>query len=59
MSDKNYELYKKHQVDIFNMAFDAWERAMLSPNKDETLQNEKIKIHQQLKDLGFDLKQPN
>ena len=59
MSNKNYELYKKHKVDIFNMAFDAWERAMLSLDKDKAMENEKIKIHQQLIDLGFDFKQPN
>ena len=59
MSDKNYELYKKNKVDIFNMAFDAWERAMLSPDKDKVLQDERDKIRQELIDLGFELKQPN
>lgn len=57
MSDKNYELYKKYKVDIFNTAFDAWERAMLSPDKDKAMQNEKLKINKYLKDLGFELKQ--
>ena len=59
MSDKNYELYKKNKVDIFNMVFDAWERAMLSPDKDKVLQDERDKIRQELIDLGFELKQPN
>ena len=26
LKDKNYELYKKHKVDIFNMIYDVFER---------------------------------
>ena len=31
LKDKNYELYKKHKVDIFNMVYDVFERSPESP----------------------------
>ncbi len=27
MSSENYKLYRKHQVEIFNMIYDIWQRA--------------------------------
>ena len=31
LKDKNYELYKKHKVDIFNMVYDVFERSPEPP----------------------------
>lgn len=31
LKDKNYELYKKHKVDIFNMLYDVFERSPETP----------------------------
>ena len=31
LKDKNYELYKKHKVDIFNMIYDVFERSPEPP----------------------------
>ena len=76
MTSKNYELYRKHKADIFNMIYDTWERSPKPPTlfpewatEEETEQyekelkefskQEKPKIYQQLKDLGFDLKSTN
>jgi len=58
MSDKNYELYKKYRVDIFNTIWDSLMNYISDPT-DEVIVNEKLKIHQHLKELGFDLKESN
>ena len=31
LKDKNYELYKRHKVDIFNMVYDLFERSPKPP----------------------------
>ena len=31
LKDKNYELYKRHKVDIFNMVYDLFERSPEPP----------------------------
>ena len=31
MKDKNYELYKRHKVDIFNILYDVFERSPEPP----------------------------
>ena len=31
LKDKNYEMYKKHKVDIFNMLYDVFERSPEPP----------------------------
>ena len=31
LKDKNYELYKKHKADIFNMVYDVFERSPEPP----------------------------
>ena len=48
MASKNYELYRKHKVDIFNMIYDTWERSPIPPTlfpewatKEESKQYEK------------------
>ena len=50
LKDKNYELYKKHKVDIFNMLYDLFERSPEPPvpfffsnlmTEEEKIQHEK------------------
>lgn len=72
MSNKNYELYRKNKVDIFNMIYDVFERAPIPPSLfpeletkeekelyekelEEFAKQEKPKIYEKLKDMGFQM----
>ena len=72
MSNKNYELYKKNKVDIFNTIYDVWERSPMPPTLfpewatkeekeqyekelEEFAKQEKQKIYEKLKDMGFQM----
>ena len=66
MSNDNYELYRRNKVDIFNMFYETWERAPILPifpteeeikqhekEVEEFAKQEKPKIYEKLKDMGF------
>jgi hypothetical protein len=72
MSNKNYELYRKNKVDIFNMIYDTLERSPTPPTLfpewatkeekeqyekelEEFAKQEKSKIYEKLKDMGFQM----
>ena len=72
LKDKNYELYKKHKVDIFNMVYDVFERSPEPPvffslmteeekkqyekELDAYLEIEKPKVTSRLKEMDFEIK---
>lgn len=71
MSSENYKLYRKHQVELFNMIYDVWERAPAKnifgfeteeekkeydKKMEEYLKIEEPKIRERFKELGFDIK---
>ena len=66
MKNTNYELFRKHKVDVFNLIYETWKRAPIEPflatetekeqYKQELnafLKEERPKIAKQLKELGF------
>jgi len=62
LKDKNYELYKKHKVDIFNMVYDVIERSPTPPVplffSDFMTQEEKKEYEREL-DAYLKVEKPN
>ena len=71
LKDKNYELYKRRKVDIFNMVYDVFERSPEPPvpffmteeekkqyekELDAYLEIEKPKVTSRLNEMGFEIK---
>lgn len=71
MKNENYQVYRKHKTEVFNLFWDAWNNAPIRPilgfltqeeeeqyNKelDEYLNKAQVQITEELTKLGFKLK---
>lgn len=57
MSSENYQLYKKHKHEIFDMIFDTVVTAGLEENPEEYLQRRSAEFEEYLIEKGFKLKE--